>query len=262
MAVQLVRDPMYQQLNAALRELAEGLVAGAKFLSEREVCRRFQVSRATANKAVSALVVEGVLRLRRGVGTFVTADAMDYDLRSLVSFTQKARAAGRKATTRVLHVMTMAAAAAGERVQTALGAGPDDPLRYVERVRLADGIPLILERRHIVARHCARLSRRDLQGSLYELWTDRDGLRIAGTVETIHAVTISAAAARVLDVRRGAAGLLVVATGYLGSDEPLWCERTLYRGDAYVFRNRIGRVPAQRPAVGTLIDSVADGVDR
>jgi DNA-binding GntR family transcriptional regulator len=52
-----------------LRELLRGL--GERLLTERQICERFGVSRATANKALSNLVSEGVLEFRKGVGTFV-----------------------------------------------------------------------------------------------------------------------------------------------------------------------------------------------
>ena len=60
----LVRDPVYKQLNDALRRLiaAGEFTRGTKFLSEREIGQRFSVSRATANKALSTLVAEGVVR--------------------------------------------------------------------------------------------------------------------------------------------------------------------------------------------------------
>ncbi|NLF31326.1 MAG: GntR family transcriptional regulator [Planctomycetes bacterium] len=259
----LVRDPMYQQLNAALRELARTYRPGAKFLSERQVSDRFGVSRATANKAVSTLVVEGVLRLRKGIGTFVAAEAMAYDLQSLVSFTAKARAAGKSPTTHVLHLASLAAADAAPAVRRALKVEGDTPLYDVERLRLADDLPVILERRVFLAQpdasgaappapRAASLTRADLRGSLYDLWTGRFGLDIAGADETIQAVNIDATDARTLEVAAGSAGLLVVATGYLAGGRPLWYERTLYRGDAYTFRHRTGRVV--RPAVGTLVD--------
>ena len=54
----LVRDPVYQQLNDHLRELIRSgkLKAGAKFPAEREIAEQFNVSRVTANKALSSLV--------------------------------------------------------------------------------------------------------------------------------------------------------------------------------------------------------------
>ncbi len=272
----LVRDPVYQQLNAALRELVRTFKPGARFLSERQISDRFEVSRATANKALSNLVIEGVLRFRKGIGTFVAARPMDYDLQSLVSFTARARAAGRTPTTHVLHLATLNAADAPPAVRRALRADGRTPLVYVERLRLADEVPVILERRHFLARPApsagwvpaaessrpprreppAPLTRAELRGSLYELWTERFGLDIAGADETIRAVTLDATDARALEVPVGAAALAVVATGYLAGGEPLWYERTLYRGDGYCFRHRSG--PVVRPAVGMLVDGPAE----
>ncbi len=39
----------------------------------------------------------------------------------------------------------------------------------------------------------------------------------------------------------------------LAGGTPLWHERTLFRGDSYEFRNRLGPVQAARPAAGAFI---------
>jgi DNA-binding GntR family transcriptional regulator len=75
---------------------------GRKFLTEREICGRYSVSRPTANKALSNLVSEGLLEFRKGVGTFVQGRALAYNLRALVSFTDKAIAACKQPSTEVL----------------------------------------------------------------------------------------------------------------------------------------------------------------
>jgi DNA-binding GntR family transcriptional regulator len=88
-----VRSPVYQQLNQRLRAaLAAEYRSGDQFLTEWEVAEKFQVSRTTANKSLASLVSEGFLEFRKGLGTFVRRDVIDYDVRSLVSFTEKARA--------------------------------------------------------------------------------------------------------------------------------------------------------------------------
>jgi DNA-binding LacI/PurR family transcriptional regulator len=65
--------PKYHRIKEAL--LAEigrgGYVPGRAFVTEREVCRRFGVSRITASRALNDLVTEGVLVRKRGSGTFV-----------------------------------------------------------------------------------------------------------------------------------------------------------------------------------------------
>src|SRR6478672_10049530 len=100
----LVKEPIYQQLNCQLRTLiTSGEYAdGSQFLTERQICERFGISRATANKALSNLVSEGLLEFRKGIGTFVRGRALDYNLKALVSFTDKAVAAGKRPTTEVL----------------------------------------------------------------------------------------------------------------------------------------------------------------
>lgn len=251
----LVRDPVYQQLNRALRRMMGGrrFGVGDRFLTEREVCREFSVSRPTANKALSTLVAEGVLEFRKGVGTFVRGGTIDYDLRTLVSFTERARAAGRTPATRVLACRAVPAGGVPAEVARALCLSGDAPVCFMERLRMADGVPVILERRYVAASFCPGLERANLAGSLYALWTNSYHLKIEGADETIRAVRIDAQDARTLKVARGAAGLLVVSTGFLEGGVPLWFERTLYRGDAYEFRNRLGGVRRTGPAVGTFV---------
>ena len=73
MAYLLVKEPIYQQLNGQLRLLigSKECPLGSQFPTERQICERYGVSRATANKALSNLVSEGLLEFRKGVGTFV-----------------------------------------------------------------------------------------------------------------------------------------------------------------------------------------------
>jgi GntR family transcriptional regulator len=247
----LTREPMYQQLNQLLRSLvgSQEFPVGGQFLTERQISERFQVSRATANKALSNLVSEGLLTFRKGVGTFVRPRSLDYNLRALVSFTDEVIAAGKLPETRVLRFEEVTASKASDGVAHALQASQQDRLWYLERLRLADGLPVILERRHIATRYCPRLNAKDLEGSLYKVWKERYHLEVEGAEETIRAVSIRRAEATLLGTRQNAAGLLITSVGYLVGHEPLWFEKTLYRGDAYEFHNRLGGIqPAGEPS--------------
>jgi len=254
MTALLVKDPVYLQLSQALRSVihSEGLEPGTRFLTEREVGARFGVSRATANKALAALVAEGVLEFRKGVGTFVRAGYLDYDLRALVSFTDKARAAGKVPSTRVLELACYPAAQAEPAVREALGVDPAAELYRMGRVRAADGVAVILEQRWVQAKFCPGLTAVDVGGSLYALWTERFGLLIAGADERIAAVALSDEEARWLEVPPHSAALEIVSVGYLTGGERLWWERTLYRGDAYEVHNRLGPIESAGPATGVL----------
>jgi len=244
----LIRDPVYQQLNELLQKLIRGgeFKPGQQFLTEREVSERFGVSRVTANKALSHLVVEGIIEFRKGVGSFVREGVLDYDLQSLMSFTRKATLAGKRPETRVLRFESMEAGQTDEYVRNSLRLVESDPLYYFERLRLANGEPVILERRHLVARFCPGLNRALVKGSLYSLLTGKYGLPISAAEENIQAVNLSAADARLLRVPAGAAALRVHAIGH--AEAPLWLEDTLYRGDRYEFHNAVGAAKRPRPA--------------
>ena len=244
----------YELTHRSLRSLIrEGDYAeGAQFLTEREVSRRFEVSRVTANKAISRLVTEGILEIRRGAGTFVRSEVLDYDLRNLVSFTEKARAAGKKPTTQVLDFRKSTAAEWGADLNSGVKVNPDEPLFFLERLRLADDTPVIHERRWIVARHCPKLSQADVTGSLYSAWTDKHALLITGADEVIHATNLSTKQAALLDVLPQTAALLVLSIGFIEDDKMLWWEETLYRTDRYEFRSRMRGLETSHPAVGRL----------
>jgi DNA-binding transcriptional MocR family regulator len=87
---------------------------GDQFFTEREVAEKFQVSRATANMSLASLVSAGLLEFRKGFGTFVRRDVIDYDVRSLVSFTEKARTAGKKPGTELITFGKLTAAERGQ----------------------------------------------------------------------------------------------------------------------------------------------------
>jgi GntR family transcriptional regulator len=220
---------------------------GAQFLSERQVAERFQVSRITANKVLASLVGERLLEFRKGVGTFVAPVTYDYNLRSLVSFTAMVEAQGGKPETKVICLKMV------NHVPVELGEERGERFVYVERLRLANKMPVILERRWFRAKYCPRVTKTDLKGSIYELWAKKYFLDIAGAEQTIRAVNLEAGDARLLGMKTGAAGLVNTSTGFLQGRIPLWFERTIYRGDAYEFFNRLGHIEKPQPAMGRLI---------
>jgi GntR family transcriptional regulator len=179
---------------------------------------------------------------------------LDYDLRALVSFTDKATAVGKRPSTRLLFLETTPAREIPGDVAQKLRLRPENEVYYIERLRLADGMPVTLENRYVVAKYCPRLSKVELEGSLYAAWTETFKLEIAGADQVIRAVCLRSERAEWLQVEEGAPALQVMSVGYLSGGVPLWWERTLYRGDAYEFHNRLGPIQTARPAAGTFLD--------
>lgn len=243
---------LIDKLRVLIRE--RKLQPGQRFLTERDIAERFATSRPTANKALSSLVSEGLLEVRRGAGTFVRERVLDYDLERLVSFTDKVKAAGKKPGTTLVEFRKLTGSEAPPAIAGQLRVGPREALFYMERIRLADGRPVIYERRHVVASNCPTLTKTDAKGSLYACWTGKWGLAITGAEETIHAVNAGKAQAQHLQVRPGTACFRITAIGFTTDNKPLWHEETIYRADVYEFRNRIGGLSGTRAAMGRIME--------
>ena len=71
-----------------------------------------------------------------------------------MSFTEKAEACGLKPATKVLSYQVTTAGEVRAEVGEALKVEAEESLHYFERLRLADGEPVILERRFVVGRFC------------------------------------------------------------------------------------------------------------
>ena len=122
--------------------------------------------------------------------------------------------------------------AAGEAVATALGLELGSPTLYLERLRLADGEPLLLEQVHLPAERFPGLLASDLEGgSLYDLLTERYGVRVARAREALEPVLLRAREARLLGRPPGSPALLIEGIASTIEGTPIEFGRTFVRGD-------------------------------
>jgi DNA-binding GntR family transcriptional regulator len=141
--------------------------------------------------------------------------------------------AGKRPATRVLEFKRIKSSEVEAEIAAKLQVWNQE-LFAITRLRLADRVPVILERRWVSSDIFSGLTRKDLQGSFYALCREKYGLKITESDQTIRAVALKGQDAKILKVRRGSPALLVSAVGYSGQ-RAAWWEKTLYRGDAYEF---------------------------
>ncbi len=241
-SAEIVTDPVHRQLARACRaEIANGaLRTGEPFPSERDLAKRFKVSRATANKVISNLVAEGMLLLRPGIGTFVAPNrGLHASLRQMESFTDRARAVGKNPETEVICLRKGRARALPDDVRDALGLDGRAAVHYFERLRLADREPVILEHRWVPADVVPGLTTRDLQGSFYHYLEENHGVYLTGERHKIYAKNLTPDEARRFRLVAGAAVLAVTGVGLTETDRPVWYQTLFYRGDRYELENEV-----------------------
>jgi GntR family transcriptional regulator len=206
------------------------LAAGERLPAEHDLAAWFGVSRMTLRHALGELARRGVVNrsVGRAGGTFVAQPKLEQDLTTLAGFSEQLRRAGRVAGARVL---TAVERPAGPSAAAALGIGAADPVCEVQRIRLADGRPVVLERSFFPAFRFPGMLGRRLDGSLYELLEVTYGLRPHRARESLEPVTARVREAEALEVGEGAPLMLVQRTAYARGGEPLEFARDLFRGD-------------------------------
>jgi GntR family transcriptional regulator len=156
--------PAYLEIAEYLRELVGTSEPGDRLPSDADLCEHFRVSRMTARQAVQLLVNEELVYRRRGKGTFVASRTVPRLLGSPLSFTENMRRRGLRASSQTLQSGMVVP---GPAEAKALGLSPGERAALLERLRLADGQPMAIERA-LVTPSCAAVLDDDLEhGSLH-----------------------------------------------------------------------------------------------
>ena len=196
---------------------------------ERQLAERYGCSLITVRRALSELTREGRLERTRGRGTTVLRPRIERDFAGTLSFSEEMQDRGLDPETRLVAARPESA---GERVATALGIEAGSPTLYVERLRVADGEPLLLEQVHLPAERFPGLLASDLEhGSLYDLLTLRYGTRIVRAREALEPVLLRAREARLLAQRPRTPALLIEGIAFSAEGQPVEFARSYVRGD-------------------------------
>jgi GntR family transcriptional regulator len=191
---------------------------GTKLPNEQDLATRFGVSRATVREAVGGLVESGYLLRRHGSGTFVTSPpGRQHALDTTLSYTQMIRQAGMEPGLRLLSTTVRTAR---EDEATELALPPGAPVRVLERLRTADGRPVIYSL-DIVAEHwLAQVAVEDLSTGLYDV-LDAAGAHVRTASAVLLPVVADARLSRLLDVRRRTALQRIDEVDYTDDGSPV-----------------------------------------
>jgi GntR family transcriptional regulator len=131
----------FRRLQVELNQMISGLPAESRLPSEPELARQLGVSRATLREAMRSFEVQGLIRRRQGVGTFVVArvPVIESGLEVLESIETLAQRTGLPVKMGELHVDP---GKADETEATALDLAPASPVTRVSRVIYTENRPI------------------------------------------------------------------------------------------------------------------------
>lgn len=152
--------PLYQQVIDIIKnEINSGAYkAGARIPNEFELAESYKVGRVTVRRAIEELVQQGYLTKRQGKGTFVNAPKLKRKIRQkddVQSFSDACRVNGMEPGACVISRKILPADSTEAQF---FGVPVGTDLICVERVRTADGVPVMLENNICVYEDNAYLS--------------------------------------------------------------------------------------------------------
>lgn len=219
------------EIRALLLNLIDTLPEGAALPAERQLAERWQVARMTLRRAIDELVLEELLVRRHGSGTYTTRPKVA-KLLGMVSFSESIRRKGMTPGTRMLEFRTLKAERAVAR-RLRIPAG--DPIVCFTRLRMADDVPMVVERTTVPGSYVPGVRESDLEGSLYELLASRYGIEVVSGTSKLEPVMPDPKTAEWLGIPLTQPCLAF--NGISLDRRERVCEYTtgIYRGDRYAF---------------------------
>lgn len=166
------KRPIYDQLVEILRTKIENeMEPNDRMLSERKICDEYGVSRTTVRLAMAELEHMGYIYKRHGKGTFVAALSQNsQNLMESYSFTDYMRIQGKKPGTKVLSFEVVEST---KYFSEKLGITPGEKMIKIMRLRLADDLPMMLERTYLPMKEFIGLTKEKSNKNLYMKYLEK-----------------------------------------------------------------------------------------
>jgi len=209
------RVPLYfQVMEKLIEEINTRYEDHDKLPSERELCKKYGVSRITVRQALQQLVQEGYIYKEHGKGTFVAPKSYTQPLERLYSFTEEMKKLGKTPSTEVLSFEEIVI---DERMAEKLAVEAFSEVFQIVRLRLADNEPLMYETSYLPKRHFPRLTKKDIvERPMYDVFLEDYDMTVTSATERFTATTVRQAEADYLHVKPDDVGMLIKRRAYSG----------------------------------------------
>ena len=213
------------------------LAPGDKLPSERDLSKQLQVSRMTVRHAMNALYLRGVLHRERGRGTFIAEPKLEEPTNILFSFSESMLRKGIVPGALLLCLQRIPATrSVSEDLQVDLG----QDVYYVNRLRLANEEPMVIEHSYFPAARCPGLEKHDLETqSIYSILESVYGISLAQASQSYEPTVANEEESNLLKIPLGAPLMLVRRTAFDTQGRPVEHAKDLYRGDRSRFVSKM-----------------------
>ncbi len=205
---------LYLQLYEILKKRIENeeWSVGSQIPTEEQLCRAYDVSRATVRGAISELTRDGYLMKQQGKGTFVIKKVVADKLTMAVSFDEMmVESSESLKTTMLAQTIMMPIDDLAEKLDIA----HDKHIILIKRLRLVADITILIQESFIPLHLCPHLLKEDLENiSLFEFFEKRAGLNITHVKNNFEMTHLTAEEAKLFEYPVRTAALMLTQQFY------------------------------------------------
>lgn len=236
----------YDEVRTHLLGLISDLPEGLPIPAERQLAADLDIARMTLRRVVDDLVAEERLVRVHGRGTFVGRAKLSYP-QELTSFSVSMSQRGLRSASRTLR---FSEEPAGPRIARRLNVSPDANVVRAVRLRLADDVPMAVERLHVPRRLVPGLTGEDLERhSFYDLLAQRYDITLHSAQRVIEATVTSAEESEWLMVPQHSAAFFFERTSRDAAGTIIEYVRSVYRGDRFRIEGEVAVLSSHTPPV-------------
>lgn len=219
--------------------IQNGLKAGDKLPSERDMCAMWSLNRSTLRLAIARLIRDGALETKQGAGIFYAGPKYRRELQGLDSFRTASVMQNRDCESRIVFFEQVECDGLLLRL---FRAAPGAQVWRLDRLRLTDDCPLELESAFFLVDRFPDIDRFDfIKDSLYRVFEEEYGAVPTQGDERITATRAESGEAALLDVPDGTPVFRVESKTCDQNGALLEYCRVLIRSDRVVLTSRMTR---------------------
>lgn len=242
--MQLINRDSNQKLYFQLYEIFKKKIEsnewaiGSMIPTEEELCKMFDVSRATVRTSVLELVRHGYLKRHPGRGTFVLKNVISDGLSMSTNFNEFLLEEGTQLLTNVLAQTVMMPI---DDLDIRLDIQKDKHVIYIKRLRLIDSRPVLLQETYIPYHICPLLLEEEIgHQSIFSLFENKYGIKITKAKNYIEITFLNNEEARLVGLNEGSPAVLLNQYFYSGDTLVIYT-RSIKRTDSYNFLMELER---------------------
>jgi DNA-binding GntR family transcriptional regulator len=203
---------------------------GSQIPIEEDLCKIYEVSKATIRLAVLELARQGYLVRQQGKGTFVCKRVIPEGLTMSTSFKELMLEAGVPFSTQVLAQTVVMPT---DDLDVKLEIPDDKHIIYIKRLRSIDNEPVVLQETYVPYHICPTLLQEDIADhSILELFEKKYDIPITNVKGYIEVVYVKEDESRLLGLPNSSPALLLEQHFYSG-DTQIMYTRSIKRPDRF-----------------------------